>query len=161
MTPEVVEVADVLPRVLDDLGPAGDDVAVRVADGCGAVRADPALLERVLVNLLSNALRHSPAGRPPLVTVSEHGGEVQLRVVDAGPGVPSTDWDRIFVPFQRLGDTDAGSGVGLGLALSRGLVEAFGGSLTPEHTPGGGLTMTVTLPAVREGAREGAPEAAP
>ena len=152
MTPEVVDVADVLPRVLDDLGPAGDDVTVKVADECGAVRADPALLERVLVNLLSNAVRHSPPGRPPILTASEHGGEVQLRVVDAGPGVPSTDWDRIFLPFQRLGDTEAGSGVGLGLALSRGLVEAFGGTLTPEHTPGGGLTMTVSLPAVREGA---------
>jgi two-component system sensor histidine kinase KdpD len=152
MTPEVVDVADVLPRVLDDLGPAGEGVTVRVADGCGAVRADPALLERVLVNLLANALRHSPPGRPPIVSASEHGGEVQLRVVDAGPGVPDTDWDRIFLPFQRLGDTDAGSGVGLGLALSRGLVEAFGGTLTPEHTPGGGLTMTVTLPSVRDGA---------
>lgn len=150
MTPEVVDVADVLPRVLDDLGPAGGGVAVKVAEGCGAVRADPALLERVLVNLLANALRHSPPGRPPILSASEHGGEVQLRVVDAGPGVPSTDWERIFLPFQRLGDTDAGSGVGLGLALSRGLVEAFGGTLTPEHTPGGGLTMTVTLPSVRE-----------
>lgn len=150
MTLQVVDLADVLPQVLDDLGPAGREVAVRVAEGVPAVTVDPALLERVLVNLLANALRHSPPGAPPVVRASEHGGEVQIRVVDSGPGVPSTEWDRIFLPFQRLGDTDAGTGVGLGLALSRGLVEAFGGSLTPEHTPGGGLTMTVTLPAVRE-----------
>ncbi len=148
MTPEVVEVADVVVRALDDLGDDGAAVAARVPEDLADIRVDPALLERALVNLLRNAVRHSPPGRPPTVTASEHGGEVQLRVVDAGPGVPSTEWDRIFLPFQRLGDTAAGTGVGLGLALSRGLVEALGGTLTPEHTPGGGLTMVVALPAV-------------
>jgi two-component system sensor histidine kinase KdpD len=71
-----------------------------------------------------------------------------LRIVDRGPGIPEEDRDRIFVPFQRLGDTDNTSGVGLGLALSRGLTEAMGGTLEPEDTPGGGLTMTLSLPAV-------------
>jgi two-component system sensor histidine kinase KdpD len=69
-------------------------------------------------------------------------------VIDFGPGVPEPDWDRIFVPFQRLGDRDTSVGVGLGLALSRGLAEAMGGSLEPENTPGGGLTMVLSLPAV-------------
>jgi light-regulated signal transduction histidine kinase (bacteriophytochrome) len=61
--------------------------------------------------------------------------------------LPVENWDRIFVPFQRLGDTDNTTGVGLGLALSRGLTEAMGGTLEPEETPGGGLTMTLSLPA--------------
>jgi two-component system sensor histidine kinase KdpD len=73
---------------------------------------------------------------------------VELRVVDRGPGIPRSHHDRMFVPFQRLGDTDNTTGVGLGLALSRGLTEAMGGTLDPEETPGGGLTMTLSLPAV-------------
>ena len=63
---------------------------------------------------------------------------MELRVVDRGPGIPDDDRDRMFVPFQRLGDTDNTTGVGLGLALSRGLTEAMGGTLTAEDTPGGG-----------------------
>ena len=67
-------------------------------------------------------------------------------MVDRGPGIPEKERDRMFVPFQRLGDTDNTTGVGLGLALSRGLTEAMGGTLTAEDTPGGGLTMTVSVP---------------
>ncbi len=72
---------------------------------------------------------------------------MEVRVVDTGPGIPSEDTERVFVPFQRLGDTDNRAGLGLGLALSRGLVEAMGGTLAPEETPGGGLTMVLSLPA--------------
>ena len=75
-------------------------------------------------------------------TLADH---VELRVIDRGPGIPPSDLDRVFAPFQRLGDTDNTTGVGLGLALSRGLTEAMGGTLTPEETPGGGLTMVVSL----------------
>jgi two-component system sensor histidine kinase KdpD len=74
-----------------------------------------------------------------------HGELVELRVIDHGPGVPSTDWEKIFTPFQRLGDTDTTTGVGLGLALARGLTESMGGHLVPEETPGGGLTMVIQL----------------
>jgi light-regulated signal transduction histidine kinase (bacteriophytochrome) len=77
------------------------------------------------------------------------GDRVELRVIDRGPGLAPADLERVFTPFQRLGDTDNTTGVGLGLALSRGLTESMGGTLTPEETPGGGLTMVVSLPAAR------------
>jgi two-component system sensor histidine kinase KdpD len=72
---------------------------------------------------------------------------VELRVVDRGPDIPAGERDRVFVPFQRLGETDNTIGVGLGLALSRGLTEVIDGTLEPEETPGGGLTMIISLPA--------------
>ena len=106
---------------------------------------DPGLLERVLANLLANALRHSD-----VVTVSgqEANRRVTVRVADRGPGVPAPDRARMFDPFQRLGDTPAGDGVGLGLAVARGLTEAQGGSLTVEDAPGGGLVMVLDLAGV-------------
>lgn len=72
---------------------------------------------------------------------------MQIRIADRGPGIPPAERDRVFLPFQRLGDTDNTTGVGLGLALSRGLAEAMGGTLEVEDTPGGGTTMLLTLPA--------------
>jgi two-component system sensor histidine kinase KdpD len=141
-----VALDDVVGDALDELGlPPG-----RVALDLHPVRevdADPVLLQRVVVNLVSNALRFAPAGAPPLLTTSEHGSRVQLRVVDTGPGIPPERREDVFVPFQRLGDTDNSAGVGLGLALSKGFVEAMGGTLEAEDTPGGGLTMVVDLPA--------------
>jgi two-component system sensor histidine kinase KdpD len=138
---------EIVARALDHLGPASKDVIVDIPDSVPEVQVDPAILERVIVNLTSNALRYSPPGKPPLLAASALGDRVELRVVDKGPGIPADDRDRIFVPFQRLGDTDNTTGVGLGLALSRGLTEAMGGSLEPDETPGGGLTMVVSLPA--------------
>ncbi|MER7009115.1 ATP-binding protein [Dactylosporangium sp. NPDC000555] len=142
LTLQPVDLADLLPRAADDLDAA---VVVSVPEELPEVIADPALLERILVNLLGNALRYSPPGRPPSIGASEHAGLVDIRVVDHGPGIPAEDHDRVFQPFQRLGDRDNATGVGLGLALSRGLAEAMGGTLVPEPTPGGGLTMTLTL----------------
>jgi two-component system, OmpR family, sensor histidine kinase KdpD len=138
---------EIVARALDDLGLAGRDITVDIPETVPAVRADPAILERVVVNLAENALRYSPAGKPPLLAASALGDRVELRVVDRGPGLPEEDREQMFVPFQRLGDTDNTTGVGLGLALSRGLTEAMDGTLTAEDTPGGGLTMTVNLPA--------------
>ena len=134
-----------------DVGPRS--VTVRVPAGLPEVMADPALMERVIVNLARNALRYSPAGTPPLLTARARGGRVELRVIDRGPGIPRTERNRAFLPFQRLGDTAASPGVGLGLALSRGLTEAMGGTLDAYETPGGGLTMVISLPAARRTAR--------
>ncbi|HXZ73683.1 MAG TPA: ATP-binding protein, partial [Streptosporangiaceae bacterium] len=138
---------EIVARALDDLGPGGRQIVVEIPDSLPEVQVDPAILERVIVNLTTNALRYSPADQPPLLTASALGDWVELRVADRGPGIPEPDRDRVFVPFQRLGDTDNTAGVGLGLALSRGLTEAMGGTIEPEETPGGGLTMVLSLPA--------------
>jgi len=148
--PRPAGLGDIVARALDDLGIGRTAVVVDIPDSLPAVTVDPGILERVIVNLAGNALRYSPEGSPPLLTASVLGDRVELRVVDRGPGIPEQDRDRMFVPFQRLGDTDNTTGVGLGLALSRGLAEAMGGTLDPEETPGGGLTMTLSLPAVPE-----------
>ncbi|WP_420312327.1 ATP-binding protein [Streptomyces sp. YS-B37] len=133
---------EVLPMALADV----PDVDLRDVESIPPVLVDPPLLERVIANLAGNAARHTPAGRRVMVTASALGGRVELRVVDRGPGLPTTGRERLFEPFQRLGDTDNTTGLGLGLALARGLTEAMNGSLTPEDTPGGGLTMVVSLP---------------
>jgi two-component system, OmpR family, sensor histidine kinase KdpD len=146
--PRPVGLDEIVARSLDDLGPRSRAVLVDIPDDLPEVRVDPAILERVIVNLTENALRYSPAGQPPLLAASALGDRVELRVIDRGPGIPQNERDRMFVPFQRLGDTDNTTGVGLGLALSRGFAEAMGGSLTAEETPGGGLTMAVSMSAV-------------
>jgi two-component system sensor histidine kinase KdpD len=145
---EPTSVEDVVAAALDSLG--GVD---RSRLELGGVRdvpdvaADPALLERAVANLMANALKHGTDQHPVTLTASALGDTVELRVIDRGPGLRPEDFGRVFTPFQRFGDRDNTTGVGLGLALSRGLVEAMGGTLTPEETPGGGLTMVVTLPA--------------
>ncbi|WP_435865890.1 ATP-binding protein [Streptomyces wedmorensis] len=139
---------EVVPAALDSLQRTGREVALRGLEGAPLLLADPPLLERVLANLVANAVRHSPPGHPVLLGASTLAGRVELRVVDRGPGLSPADRERVFEPFQRLGDTDNTTGVGLGLALARGLTEAMGGTLVPEDTPGGGLTMVVTLPCV-------------
>lgn len=99
------------------------------------------------MNLAGNALRYSPAATPPLLTARTAGNRVELRVVDHGPGIPAADRKRVFQPFCRLGESVDRTGVGLGLSVARGLAETMGGAVEPEDTPGGGLTMVLTLPA--------------
>ncbi|MDN4615580.1 DUF4118 domain-containing protein [Leifsonia sp. F6_8S_P_1B] len=141
------ELDDVVPPALDELALGPGQVELDLPADVPPLLADGVLLQRVLVNLLGNAVRYSPADRPPVIAASEFGGTVQLRVIDHGPGIPAERRDAVFLPFQRLGDTDNDSGIGLGLALSKGFVEGMGGTLEAEDTPGGGLTMVVALPA--------------
>jgi two-component system, OmpR family, sensor histidine kinase KdpD len=137
----IEEVAPVALRGLD----APRDLEIVVPEGVPLVRADPGLLERVLANIFSNALRHSPPTQPPVLRARPHGETVLLEVVDHGPGVPDNQLkQRIFEPFQRFDDRNAG--VGLGLAVAKGFAEAMGGSIVAVDTPGGGLTIRVTLP---------------
>jgi two-component system sensor histidine kinase KdpD len=141
-----VDAADIVLSALDelDLGPA--DVELALDPDLPALRADPVLLQRVLVNVLSNAVRFTPGGQRARVATSRLGEVAQIRVIDHGPGVAPERRGDMFAPFQRLGDTDNTVGLGLGLALSRGFAEGMGGTLTPEDTPGGGLTMVIALP---------------
>jgi two-component system, OmpR family, sensor histidine kinase KdpD len=142
---EPVDAVDVLPRAIDDIPRAAGRVTVEaVEQQTPPAKADAALLERVVANLVGNAAEHTDS--PITVTVSALGPAVEIRVIDRGPGIPQADWDLIFRPFQRLGDRNGDTGVGLGLALARGLTEAMDGTLTPEETPGGGITMVVSLP---------------
>jgi two-component system sensor histidine kinase KdpD len=103
------------------------------------------LLERALANVIANAVRAAGEG-PVRVEAGSVGDDIHLRVVDRGRGIDRRDRERIFQPFQRLGDHSS-EGVGLGLAVARGFVEAMRGELTVEDTPGGGATMVISLPA--------------
>jgi two-component system sensor histidine kinase KdpD len=148
VTLEPVAVEDVVGDVLDELRLSPGEITLELGD-TPAVSADGALLKRVLVNLIANALRFAPAGSPPAVATSRLGDRVQLRVIDSGVGIPESRREEVFLPFQRLGDTDNSAGVGLGLALAKGFVEGMGGTLEAEDTPGGGVTMVVELEAAQ------------
>jgi two-component system sensor histidine kinase KdpD len=145
--PRPSDLGEIVADALATLKPQGRIVLADIPCGLRAVMADPAIMERVIVNLVGNALRYSPAGSPPLVTARARDERVELRVVDHGTGLPEADRRRAFLPFQRLGRHGDGTSVGLGLAVSRGLAEVMGGTVEAEETPGGGLTMVVSLPA--------------
>jgi len=109
--------------------------------------ADAGLLDRVLANIVENALRYQPSEAPVDVTASRVANRVEIRIIDNGPGVAPDHLERIFQPFQQQGDANSADGVGLGLAVARGLAEAMGGGVAAENTPGGGLTLVIELPA--------------
>jgi two-component system, OmpR family, sensor histidine kinase KdpD len=135
---------EVVPKALASLPDGGRSVEVDVPESLPRVDVDAALLERAVANLVANACTWSASAPAPVrVLGSASNDRVELRVVDRGPGIPQGDRDRVFEPFQRLGDRPSGDGVGLGLAVARGFVEAMGGELRMEDTPGGGLTMVV------------------
>jgi two-component system sensor histidine kinase KdpD len=138
-----IDLDEVVPMALGGVpeGSAGLDVPETLP----MVAVDPGLLERAMANLVENAAKYSPPGAPVLVAASALADRVEVRVVDRGPGVPDEAKERIFEPFQRYGDAPRGAGVGLGLAVARGFAEAMGGTLNAEDTPGGGLTMVLTL----------------
>jgi two-component system sensor histidine kinase KdpD len=128
------------------VGLRADQIAFDIPDDLPLVTTDPGLLERAIANLVGNAVRYCPPGVATQLVARSENGQVRLDVVDHGPGVRPEMKERIFEPFQRLGDHRDVDGVGLGLAVARGFVEATGGSLVALDTPGGGLTMRLTLP---------------
>ncbi|GAA2343462.1 sensor histidine kinase KdpD [Streptomyces caniferus] len=138
-----IDLDEVVPMALGGV-PEGS-VTLDIPEELPIVAVDPGLLERSVANLVENAVKYSPDGTQVLVSASALGDRVELRVADRGPGVPDSAKDRIFEPFQRYGDAPRGAGVGLGLAVARGFAEAMGGTLAAEDTPGGGMTMVLTL----------------
>jgi len=126
------------------------NVVVDVPETLPLVLADPALLERAVANVVENAIVHAPAATLVRIEAERAGSAVELRVVDRGPGIPEKERERVFQPFQRLGDGRPG-GAGLGLAIARGFVEAMGGTLLIDDTPGGGATVVMRLPRRGEG----------
>jgi two-component system sensor histidine kinase KdpD len=151
LTLRSVALEDVVATALAGLSAAPSAVEVDVPDSLPTVLADAALLERAIANLVSNALAWSPVGSPVKVQAGQIGSSIDLRIVDRGPGIPHDDRERIFLPFQRLGDRSNDAGVGLGLAIARGFIEAMGARLSLDDTPGSGLTMTIRLQIADEG----------
>ncbi|MFD8236456.1 DUF4118 domain-containing protein [Streptomyces sp. NPDC059696] len=135
---------EVVPMALG--GVPEDSVELDIPETLPMVHVDRGLLERAVANVVENAVKHSPPGEKVLVSASALGDRVELRVVDRGPGVPDEAKERIFEPFQRYGDSPRGVGVGLGLAVARGFTEAVRGTVHAEDTPGGGLTMVLSVP---------------
>ncbi|MFD3446381.1 DUF4118 domain-containing protein [Microbacteriaceae bacterium 4G12] len=156
-----VETPESILGAIDELGAGPDSVELALDPGLPAVSADPVLLQRVLVNVIANALRYSPDGVRVRVATSSLGGVAQVRIIDHGVGVAPERQEEIFAPFQRLGDTDNATGLGLGLALSKGFTEGMGGTLSAEDTPGGGLTMVIALPLATESAPTSSTTSAP
>jgi len=153
--PRPMAVEEILSPALDHVA-GGDRVRLDVGSGLPDMLADPGLLEQVIVNLVQNALRYAPVETPVRLSASAVGDRVELRVIDRGPGIPEADREAVFAPFQRRDDhaTSDGAGVGLGLAVARGFLEAMGGALSIEDTPGGGLTMVAALRAAPRGPAE-------
>jgi two-component system sensor histidine kinase KdpD len=140
---------EVVPAALAGLGPRSHVVDVDLDETLPPVRGDAALLERAVANVIGNAVAFTPSGQRVRVEAGAFADRLDLRVVDRGVGIPRSDRERVFEPFQRLGDRHRGGGVGLGLAVTRGFVNAMGGTVEIDDTPGGGTTVVITLPVAR------------
>jgi two-component system, OmpR family, sensor histidine kinase KdpD len=145
LTLRAVALEEVVAAALAGLPATTVRVVVDVPVSLPTVLADAGLLERAVANLVSNAVAWSPGDSVVKVQAGQVGKLIDLRIVDRGPGIPLDDRDRIFLPFQRFGDRSTDAGVGLGLAIAKGFIEAMGARLSLDDTPGGGLTMTIRL----------------
>lgn len=142
------------PTALDEVAPllvagleGGERIRFEIPDALPLINTDPGLLERALANLAANALRYSPPDQPPTISATASERLITVYVTDHGPGIAVARRQDAFEPFQQLGDQRTGSGVGLGLAVAKGFIEAVGGTIEATSTSGGGLTMRIGLPA--------------
>jgi two-component system sensor histidine kinase KdpD len=140
------EVDELIVQALDELGHEGNRVEVTFSDPSPSVRVDAHQIERVLANLVENAIKYSPVGEPVRVQVAATPSEAVIRVIDHGPGVPVQERERIFEPFNRGTRHGDVGGAGLGLAIARGFAEANGGQLWVESRSGQGATFVLSLP---------------
>jgi two-component system, OmpR family, sensor histidine kinase KdpD len=144
--PQISAVDDLVVEVLDELGDEGVRVDVTLPEVSTAVRVDSSQIQRVLVNLIENALKYSPPSEPVHLQVTATSTEVLIRVVDRGPGLAGDELERIFAPFQRGSNASAARGAGLGLAIAQGFAEANGGRIWGESHAGQGATFVLALP---------------
>lgn len=146
---------EVVAAALSSLGSPSDRVQVDVSEELPLVLTDAALLERAVANVVSNALAWSPPDRDVRIEAAAVRNHVDLRVIDRGPGIPPAERAQIFHPFHRMGDRSADAGAGLGLAIAKGFVEVTGGSIEIDDTPGGGCTLTISVPIVEAARTDG------
>jgi two-component system sensor histidine kinase KdpD len=123
----------------------GRDVQTRLPDDLPLASVDPVLIEQLLVNLLDNAVKHTPPGSPIEIAASAREGRLELEVGDRGPGIPDGDEKRVFEKFYR-GPQIESRGAGLGLAICRAIADVHGGTLVAENRPGGGALFRFSLP---------------
>jgi two-component system sensor histidine kinase KdpD len=138
-------VDELVSRALEALGAEAERVSVELEVESAPVRVDAAQIERVLVNVLENALRLSSPSDPVELAVTREDDEILIRISDRGPGLASDDSERIFQPFEHGSGTRQGTG--LGLAIARGFAAANGARLWAEPRPGSGASFVLALPA--------------
>ncbi len=141
-----VGVEDVVSGAIKSLKSQTDLIEISIDSELPPIKGDPILLERIIGNLLENALRFNPKGRPVTIAAFHVEERIEIRVIDHGPGISKREKANLFTPFQRLGDRDNSTGVGLGLAIVKGFTELMNGSISMEETYKGGLTMVVSFP---------------
>ena len=141
---ELVLLDDVIAGSVGGAGMGEPRVVVDLPESLPPVLGDEALLERAFANIIANAVEFS-GGKAVHVIAGQVNESVDVRIVDRGPGVPIDQREHIFLPFRRVGDSKRREGVGLGLAIAKGFVEAMGGTIEADDTPGGGLTIVVRL----------------
>ena len=141
-----VSVYDVVPAALKSLNLPPDSIEEIDGPEVSDVFTDAGLLERTIANLIDNAMTHGKSEQPIQMSISQHEDLIQIRIIDHGPGIDPSLMDSAFAPFKRLGDSNDGRGIGLGLALCNGLAIAIGASVVLEQTPGGGLTAIIEIP---------------
>ena len=146
-TPVAVEAALAATANLFRRG-AVDTLVVDCASALPPVDADPDALERILANLVSNAVKYSPADSEVRLCARRAGAMVEIEVLDRGAGIPDEARERIFEPYYRAPDVGTVRGTGLGLAVVKALVDAHGGTIRVESAVGAGTRVTFSLPAV-------------
>jgi signal transduction histidine kinase len=147
-----VDLSSLVSGITEEIMPLAEEQGVRLetqADGQLAVIGDIVRLRQLLLILLDNALKHTPAGGTVRVTLQSRGSRADLRVVDSGPGIEPADLPHIFDRFYRADKARAGEGTGLGLAIGRWIVESHGGTIAASNAERRGAMFTVTLPTVR------------
>jgi two-component system sensor histidine kinase KdpD len=142
------DIQDVIGTALENLGARSADrqVLVKVPEDVPLIPMDFVLIVQVLVNLIDNSLKYSPADQPIDILVRQIDGTIQVQVSDKGVGIPTDDLKHVFDKFYRVQRPENVGGTGLGLSISKGIVEAHGGRIWADNRPGGGTIVTFSLP---------------